>query len=222
MRGVSRLWKALIHVLAFGLHGFTSKGHIASVRFVVRRYLECSVSITAGNNPGEHDFACEVLDYGILSFDRWQCIEFLTRPAVAEGRHLKLRDHHHDTGGMERYVSPTPSKTALINTSIPIVHTAAQSQVIEHQRNYLLRFPSTLCPTRPGLCKLQDSAVGIYHESAATDCCHCSASTHVPWQITHQYSNSRPCIIFAMLIIASACALSSKLLETYTLLMNRN
>lgn len=134
-------------------------------------------SIMAGDNSGEHDFACEVLDYGVLSFDRSQCIEFLTRPAVAEGRHLKLRDHHHDTGGKERYISPTLSNAALINVSIPIVHTATRSQVIEHQRKYLLPFPSTLCPTRPGVCKLHDSAVGIYYERAATDCCH--------WQCVH-------------------------------------
>lgn len=141
-------------------------------------------STATGDNPGEHDLACEVLDYGVLSFDRSQCIEFLTRPAVAEGRHLKLRDHHHDTGGKERHISPTPSKIALINISIPIVHTATQSQVIEPQRNYLHPFPRR-CVQR-GLVYATSNAQQLEFTMNAQELIAAtgSASIHVPWQVT--------------------------------------
>lgn len=78
MRGVSRLWdtwKALIHVLAFGLHGsHIEKGILHWYDLSSEDNWDAQWSSTAGDNPDERGFACEVLDYGVLGFGRSQCI----------------------------------------------------------------------------------------------------------------------------------------------------
>lgn len=78
MRRVPRLWvtwKVLIHVLAFRLHGIhIEKGILHRYELSEEDTWDALWSSTAGDNPDEHVFACEVLDYGVLGFDRSQCI----------------------------------------------------------------------------------------------------------------------------------------------------
>lgn len=188
MRGVSRLWvtwEALIHVLAFRLQGVhIEKGILHRYDLLSEGTWDAQWSITAGDNPGVHDFACEVLDYGVLGFDRSQCIEFLIIPAVPGIQYLKSIYRYRDTRSKELCIDPTSSQAALMHISMLIVYTATQSQLIEHQRSYLHPFPSTLCPTWPGRSKLQGSELGFAMTAQELIAAIGSASIHVPRQIT--------------------------------------